>query len=154
MTTNLTPVGFPTAGDTTDHHRLLNAIVAGSAPAPPYMRRLAVPRPTSWGPGRVGCCTTIPAELTWRPGVVFGGYAGCLVDMMAGLATTSVLPDGDGFLTAELTLNFVAPLTPDQTDIEAVVRELTTTKAVVEVVLTQAGADKVRAVVTQILRAG
>jgi acyl-coenzyme A thioesterase PaaI-like protein len=154
MTTNLAPAGFPAPGDTTGYRRLLNAIVNGSAPAPAYMTRLRIPRATAWRPGQIQCQATIPSELTWQPGVVFGGYAGCLVDMMAGLATTSVLPDGGGFLTAGMALDFLAPLSPQETGIHAEVRELTATKATVEVVIGQDGTDKVRAVVTQILRVG
>ena len=47
--------GFPVADEATTHRSLLDAIVAGVAPVPPCVQRLALPRLTGWVPGEVEC---------------------------------------------------------------------------------------------------
>jgi acyl-coenzyme A thioesterase PaaI-like protein len=148
------PAGFPAPGQSTVHRRLLDGIVAGTAAIPPYIRRLALPSPTGWSPGRVVGATVLSQELMWREGVVFGGYAGCLTDLFAGLAMTTLLPSSASFLTAGMAMEFVAPLTAGATDIVATVRELSAAKATVEVLVRQRDLVTSRGTVTQIILNG
>ncbi len=133
------PDGFPVAGQPTAYRALLDLIVAGDAPPPAYVRRLALPRPTAWLPGWVESATTAGDEVTWTPAAVFGGYLTCLTDQFAGLAMFTVLPDGARFLTSVVETVFHRPVRPGQLRIEATVVELSGRKATVEVLLHQDG---------------
>ncbi len=134
-----TPDGFPEADQLTGYRALLNLIVAGEAPPPAYVRRLALPRPTTWLPGWVESATTVGDEVTWTAGAVFGGYLACVADQFAGLAMFTVLPDAARFLTATAETAFHRPVRPGQLTIEATVVDLSGRNAVVEVLMYQDG---------------
>jgi uncharacterized protein (TIGR00369 family) len=144
--------GLPAPGEPTSGRRLLERIIDGSQPEPPCVRRLGLPRPTESGHGRVGTTMTPTDELTWRPGVVFGGYLAGLVDQYAALAMLTVLPDGVGFLTGTVTIEFDAPVTASALRVEATVRSIDRRQATVEVTLEQEHQIACRARVHQVLK--
>jgi acyl-coenzyme A thioesterase PaaI-like protein len=133
------PDGFPAPDDPTGNRALLDTIVAGTAIDPPYMDRLALPKPTAWTPGRIESATTIGADVSWAPGVVFGGYLLGVADLFAGLAMLTVVPDDAKFLTVAIESSFHTPVAPGAVHVEAVVREITGRKALVDVAISQNG---------------
>jgi acyl-coenzyme A thioesterase PaaI-like protein len=143
--------GFPVADEVTKNRRLLDAIVAGNAPAPPYVGRLALPRPTGWKPGEVECRTRVGEEVGWD-GVIFGGYLAAVADLFGGLAMLTVLPDGARFLTAELGVTFTTPIVPGNVRITARVTELSTRGATVQVLLRQRNRVAGRARTDQVIQ--
>ena len=55
-----------------------------------------------------------PAEYHYNPiGVVHGGLAATLFDSALGCAIHSTLPEGTGYTTLELKVNYLRPLTVD-----------------------------------------
>lgn len=145
------PAGFPRADEPTVHRRLLDAIVAGTAPAAPCVQRLALPPPTGWSPGQVGCQADVGDEVCWF-GVVFGGYLTCVIDLYGGLAMLTVLPDGARFLTAGAEVTFEAAVFPGRIRVDATVARLSEREAVVEVLLRQRNRLTTRATTTQIIQ--
>ncbi|WP_280724656.1 PaaI family thioesterase [Kitasatospora sp. MAA4] len=139
----------------TQGRRMLTGLIDGTGANPPCAELLNLPRATSWSPGLITSATVFPEELTLTPGVVFGGWIACLVDHFAGLAMLSALPDGTGFLTAALAVDYRAPLVPGPADIEAEVTRCSTRHAMVEIRFSQSGRLAAVATVEQIIsRAG
>ncbi|MEU9593407.1 PaaI family thioesterase [Streptomyces sp. NPDC048219] len=142
----LAPDGADTSG-----RRMLVGLADGTVPDPPAARTLALPPATSWLPGLVVCETSFDEELTLTPGVVFGGWIACLVDHFAGLVMLSAIPDGTGFLTAGLSVDYHAPLLPGPVRIETVLTSCSTRRAVAEVRFEQAGTRACTGTVEQII---
>jgi len=142
---------FPPANERTRYRAMLDAIIDGTAANPPYVRRLALPRPTSWSHGRLEADILIGADVTWSSGAVFGGYITCLIDLYAGLAMLTVLPDRARFLTGHLAVSFRLPLRPGPASVEATVTELAAHKAAAEVLIRQAGRITSTGMATQII---
>ncbi|MFE4974513.1 PaaI family thioesterase [Kitasatospora sp. NPDC056651] len=140
------PPGADTAG-----RRLLTGLIAGTAPNPPVVDLLELPPATGFEPGLVTSRTVFETAHTLTPGVVFGGWIACLVDHFAGLAMLSALPDGVGFLTASLTVDYRAPLVPGAADVEAEVTRCSTRHALVEIRFRQGGRLAAVATVEQII---
>jgi len=149
--TTLPPVDFPPAGERTGYRTMLDSIVDGTAADPPYVRRLALPHPTSWSYGRLDALIDVGADVTWNSGAVFGGYITCLTDLYAGLAMLTVLPDRARFLTGHIAVSFRVPLLPGPASVEATVTELQAHKADTEVVIRQSGHVTSSGLVTQII---
>jgi fatty-acyl-CoA synthase len=145
------PAGFPDETAATEQRTLLDAIVAGTIPDPPCVARLALPRPDRWAPGAVYALIEAGPELTWGAGVVFGGYLACILDLFAGFAAMTVLPDGFAFLTADLDTAFEVPVAPGPIEVEASVDDVSARRAVVSVRLRQQGRVAVSARATQLL---
>ena len=97
---------------------ILDAVVAGEAPATEYAKTLCLPRPTGWEPGRVWTVWEVdPAVMTpW--GAVFGGYVAALADEFAGMTALSVLDEGETFGTCELRVSPLRALRQGQIRIE------------------------------------
>lgn len=148
------PDGFPRTGELTTHRALLDTIVAGTAIAPPYVKRLALPRPTAWTPGWIESVTTVSKDVSWAAGAIFGGYLTCVADLFAGLAMFTMLPDDARFLTAAVDTTFHRPALPGQMRVEATVKELSGRKAIIEVLLHQDGKVAATARATQIILRG
>jgi uncharacterized protein (TIGR00369 family) len=91
----------------------LAAISAGELPPPPIGATLDF-IPISAEPGRVIFQAT-PGPQHYNPsGAVHGGYAATLLDSAVGCAVHSMLPQGKGFTTLELKVNYIRAMT-DQT---------------------------------------
>jgi acyl-coenzyme A thioesterase PaaI-like protein len=146
------PPGFPGIQDRTAHRRLLDMIIAGTAPDPPVVVKLSPPRPARWAPGELSVDAQLSDEYTWHSGIVFGGYVASLLDMFGGLVMLTVLPDTSVFLTAGLEVFFDAPTRPGPARIDAVVVELSSQRARTRVSLTQGGRVTCRALTTQAIR--
>jgi acyl-coenzyme A thioesterase PaaI-like protein len=149
--TALPPVDFPSAEESTRYRAMLDAIIDGTTADPPYVRRLALPRPTAWSYGQLEARITIRKTVTWNAGAVFGGYITCLTDLYAGLVMLTVLPDHARFLTGHLAVTFRAPLVPGRAVAEATVTELAAHKATTEVLIRQSGVVTSTGLVTQII---
>jgi fatty-acyl-CoA synthase len=145
------PAGFPDETAGTEQRALLDAIIGATIPDPPCVDRLALPRPERWSPGHVSALIEAGPELTWGAGVVFGGYLTCVIDLFAGFAAMTVLPDGFRFLTADLETTFHVPVAPGPIAVEASVDELSARRAVVSVRLRQNDRVAVSARTTQLL---
>lgn len=139
------------AGANTRGRRVLAALADGTSPPPPAARTLALPPATSWAPGVITCETAFDERLTLTPGVVFGGWIACLVDHFAGLVMLSAIPDGTGFLTAGLSVEYHAPLLPGPVTVETELTSCSTRRAVAEVRFVQRGERACTATVEQII---
>ncbi len=97
---------------------ILDAVVAGEAPATEYAKTLRLPRPTGWEPGRVWTVWQVdPAVMTpW--GAVFGGYVAALADEIAGMTALSALDEGQTFGTCELRVSPLRALRQGKIGIE------------------------------------
>jgi uncharacterized protein (TIGR00369 family) len=146
------PAGFPEADRKTARRVLLDHIVAGTAPAPPWIEKLRLPNCDQWGPGWVAVDFSCSEEFTVKEKMIFGGYTAALVDQYAGLVMYTILPDDQDFLTGDLTLEFLAPLMPGPTRIEAEATQLTHRHASVAVRVLQNGTVCCRGAATQIMR--
>ncbi|MEV7414898.1 PaaI family thioesterase [Streptomyces sp. NPDC089919] len=135
----------------TGGRRMLAGLADGSVPDPPAAHTLALPPATSWLPGLITCETEFPEALTLTPGVVFGGWIACLVDHFAGLVMLSAIPDGVGFLTSGLHVDYHAPLVPGPVTVETELTGCSTRLAVAEVRFVQHGRTAARATVEQII---
>jgi uncharacterized protein (TIGR00369 family) len=143
--------GLAPAGAVTRGRRMLDGLADGTDPGPAAARTLALPPLTSWLPGLVTCETEFDEGFTLTPGVVFGGWIACLVDHFAGLVMLSALPDGTGFLTAGLSVDYHAPLLPGPCTVETELVRCSTRRAVAEVRFTQGGRRVCTGTVEQII---
>lgn len=75
--------------------------------------------PVEWKKGRVVFQGT-PKPAYYNPiGSVHGGYAATLLDSCLGCAVHSTLPEGAGYTTVELKVNFIRPLTHETGPVRA-----------------------------------
>jgi uncharacterized protein (TIGR00369 family) len=97
----------------------LRAIAERRLPAPPIANLLGF-HVDEVGDGRVVFAVE-PGEHHYNPiGVVHGGLAATLLDSAMGCAIHSVLPEGRGYTTLELKVNFVRALTRDTGRVRAI----------------------------------
>jgi EmrB/QacA subfamily drug resistance transporter len=88
----------------------LRAIRDGRIPPPPIAKLLGMSI-VEIGDGRATFAVN-PDEFHYNPiGVVHGGLAATLLDSAMGCAVQSKLPQGTGYTTLELKVNFVRPMT-------------------------------------------
>jgi uncharacterized protein (TIGR00369 family) len=116
------PPGFPEPTARTRHRETLKAIISGQLPRSSCAAMLSLPRPASYGHGTLSGEVNLSDEVTWAGGVVFGGYAACLIDQFSALVMMTVLPDTASILTADISVSFSAPLRPGTAMIRASVR--------------------------------
>ncbi|MER6735717.1 PaaI family thioesterase [Streptomyces puniciscabiei] len=97
------------------HHSgldFLREILAGRLPAPPIAAALGFALETAEH-GRA-VFALVPGEEHDNPnGSVHGGVCATLLDSAAGCAVQSVLPQGMGYTSIDLTLKFLRPITVD-----------------------------------------
>jgi len=134
---------------------LMNAIVSGADEPPPYVAPLRMPRAEGWRDGQVWMRWQPDPELANGAGTAFGGYLAALADHALGLATCSVLDEGEGFTTSELQVHFFRPIAargPGLLRIEAKVVHRGRTRVHAEVVFTREdGRIAAKATATQVL---
>jgi uncharacterized protein (TIGR00369 family) len=88
----------------------LEALIDGKVPSPPITQTLGF-RLASVGLGQA-VFEGEPRHEFYNPlGSVHGGYAATLLDSAASCAVHTTLVKGEGYVTLELKLNFVRPLT-------------------------------------------
>jgi uncharacterized protein (TIGR00369 family) len=91
---------------------LLRAIAAGDAPGAPIAELMGF-EPVEADEGRVAFAST-PRPDHYNPiGSVHGGFAATLLDSAMGCAVHTTLPEGVGYATLELKVNFVRPITTE-----------------------------------------
>jgi uncharacterized protein (TIGR00369 family) len=88
----------------------LAAISAGELPPPPIGATMGF-LPVSVEPGVVIFQGTPGPEHYNPSGAVHGGYAATLLDSAVGCAVHSMLPQGKGFTTLELKVNYIRAMT-------------------------------------------
>lgn len=91
---------------------LMNAIVSGADPPPPYAGPLRMPRAEGWADGRVWLHWRMDPQMANGAGTAFGGYLAALADHALGIATCSVLGDDQAFTTSELQMHYFRPVLP------------------------------------------
>lgn len=135
----MTAEGGATEPGATKYKQLIESIRNGTAPAPPFITRFALPNCTEWSYGHVVTEFTAPPDVLVEADVVFGGYIASLIDQYAGLVMYSVLSDDFLFRTTELSVSFDKPLRPGQIRIEADLLDASPRQAVCDIRLFQAG---------------
>jgi uncharacterized protein (TIGR00369 family) len=91
---------------------LLQAIAAGRAPGAPIAELIGF-EPVEAEEGRV-LFAAVPGPEHYNPiGTVHGGLAATLLDSAMGCAVHTTLPEGTGYTTLELKVNFTRPITTD-----------------------------------------
>jgi uncharacterized protein (TIGR00369 family) len=106
----------PTAAALEGQHRsgldYLHAIQSGELPPPPIAQLMGFDLlEVDEGHAVFG---VTPAEYHYNPiGVVHGGLAATLLDSAMGCAVHSTLPEGTGYTTLELKVNYLRPLTAE-----------------------------------------
>lgn len=87
----------------------LQAIIAGTIPAPPIARLLGFDI-TEVSPGRA-TFTVIPHESQYNPiGTVHGGLVCTLLDSVAGCAAQTTLPKGMAYTSLEIKVSYLRPV--------------------------------------------
>ena len=91
---------------------LLRAIAAGDAPGAPIAELMGF-EPVEAEEGRV-VLAAVPGPEHYNPlGTVHGGLAATLLDSAMGCAVHTTLPEGAGYTTLELKVNFTRPITSE-----------------------------------------
>jgi uncharacterized protein (TIGR00369 family) len=91
---------------------LLRAIAAGEAPGAPIAELIGF-EPVEAQEGRV-VFAAVPGPEHYNPiGAVHGGLAATLLDSAMGCAVHTTLPEGVGYTTLELKVNFTRAITTD-----------------------------------------
>ena len=89
---------------------LLNAIARGEAPGAPIAKLMGFEAVEAEEGRVVFAC--VPGAQHYNPiGSVHGGLAATLLDSAMGCAVHSTLPEGRGYTTLELKVNFTRPIT-------------------------------------------
>lgn len=91
---------------------LLDALLRGAIPPPPYVRLLDM-RLTAVSDGSATFEMPAKSDLYNPNNVVHGGAISSLADSAMGIAVYSTLAAGEAFTTAELHVNFLRPATVD-----------------------------------------
>jgi uncharacterized protein (TIGR00369 family) len=90
----------------------LRAIAAGEVPGAPIAELMGF-EPVEAEEGRV-VFVSVPRLDHYNPiGSVHGGFAATLLDSAMGCAVHTMLPEGTGYTTLELKVNFVRPIAAD-----------------------------------------
>lgn len=120
MRTRLGPAGVSTLDEIRKRSGLdfLLAIGQGDLPSPPICHTLRF-WPVEVEPGRMVFQGTPGAEHYNPIGSVHGGYAATLLDSAVGCAVQSMLPQGSGYTTLELKINYVRALTTQSGPVRA-----------------------------------
>lgn len=104
------PLQAAEVGRTMSGLEYLRAIADGRAPQPPISRAIGM-RLVEAEEGRVVFALE-PAEYHYNPiGSVHGGIAATLLDSAMGCSVNTLLPQGTGYTTLELKVNYIRPLT-------------------------------------------
>jgi len=136
-----------------DPKRLLDGIVARKVPISKHAETMRIPRIDGWEPGRVWTTWEIDPDIVSPQGSIFGGYLSAVSDEMVGMATLSVIEEGEAFVTADLRVNFFRPAVAGTLNAEATVIHKGRSIAHVEAVFTNAEGKLVaKASATQMIR--
>jgi uncharacterized protein (TIGR00369 family) len=132
---------------------LLDRTVARKTTLPSHVTILRLPLIDGWEPGRVWCTWKVDPELIQPQGNLFGGYISAVADEMVGMATISVLAEGEAFTTSDSRVHYFRPVRGGELKIDASVLHRGGSRAHVEVTFTSADDELVaKASATQIIR--
>ena len=84
----------------------LDDLKAGKAAVPPVVNTLQLGTLDDWGPGWARKVWQATPDVLQTDGSLFGGYIAALADQILAFATMSVIPDGMGFRTVNLVVQF------------------------------------------------
>lgn len=133
--------------------RLLDEMVARTAELPPHVGILRIPLIEGWEPGRVWCTWKVDPELLSPEGSLFGGHLAAVSDEMLGMATGSILAEGEGFSTSDIRVHYFRPVRGGELKIAASVLHRGRSSVHVEATFTDADGELVaKAGATQIIR--
>ncbi len=134
-------------------NELLDRIVARKHVLPSHAEILRLPSIDGWEPGRVWCTWKVDPDFIQPHGSLFGGYISAVADEMIGMATISVLADGEAFATSECHVRYLRPIRDGNLEIEAKVLRRSRSVAHVEATFTASDGDLVaKASGTQVIR--
>jgi uncharacterized protein (TIGR00369 family) len=97
----------------------LDALVAGEAEPPPVIKTLRLGTLDAWGHGWARKHWAPQPELLQADGSMFGGYLAAMADQMLAFAALTVVPEGKGFRTIGLSVQFFQLLRNEAIDVEA-----------------------------------
>lgn len=88
----------------------INAVRAGEIPVSPMLKLLDI-HGREWHEG-YALFTVVPQEFHYNPmGMAHGGLACALLDTAMAVAVLTMLPQGVGYVTLEIKVNFTKPMT-------------------------------------------
>lgn len=132
---------------------LLDQFVARKAARPSHVTVLRLPVIDGWEPGHVWCTWKVDPELIQPQGSLFGGYISAAADEMLGMATLSLLADGEAFATSDCHVHYFRPVRGGELRIDARVLHKGRSSAYVEVTFSNADGEMVaKASATQTIR--
>ena len=132
---------------------LLDQMAARKSIVPPHVTILRIPLIDRWEPGRVWCRLKVDPDLIQPQGDLFGGYIAVVADEMLGMATASVLVDGEVFTTSDSHVHYFRPTSGGELNIEASIIHKGRSSAYVEATFTNSDGELVaKASATQIIR--
>jgi len=113
------PAGVGKAGLSMAGVDFIRAIAERRLPPPPIANLMDFDI-VEVGEGRV-VFAVVPQEFHYNPiGVVHGGLAATLLDSAMGCAVHTLLPEGRGYTTLELKVNYVRPMKHDTGRVQAI----------------------------------
>ncbi len=96
----------------------INAVRAGELPVSPMLKLLDI-HGREWHEG-YALFTVVPQEFHYNPmNIAHGGLACALLDTAMAVSVMTMLPKGVGYVTLEIKVNFVKPITADAGELRA-----------------------------------
>lgn len=101
----------------------INAVRSGELPVSPMLKLLDI-HGREWHEG-YALFTVLPQEFHYNPmGMAHGGLACALLDTAMAVSVVTMLPKGVGYVTLEIKVNFVKPMTSEHGEMRAEGRAL------------------------------
>ncbi len=96
----------------------INAVRAGDMPVSPMLKLLDI-HGREWHEG-YALFTVVPQEFHYNPmGIAHGGLACALLDTAMAVSVMTMLPQGVGYVTLEIKINFTKPMVSDSGEMRA-----------------------------------
>ncbi len=96
----------------------INAVRAGDMPVSPMLKLLDI-HGREWHEG-YALFTVVPQEFHYNPmGITHGGLACALLDTAMAVAVMTMLPQGVGYVTLEIKINFTKPMLNESGEMRA-----------------------------------
>ncbi len=96
----------------------INAVRAGDMPVSPMLKLLDI-HGREWHEG-YALFTVVPQEFHYNPmGIAHGGLACTLLDTAMAVSVMTMLPQGVGYVTLEIKINFTKPMVSDSGEMRA-----------------------------------
>ncbi len=96
----------------------INAVRAGDMPVSPMLKLLDI-HGREWHEG-YALFTVVPQEFHYNPmGIAHGGLACALLDTAMAVAVMTMLPQGLGYVTLEIKINFTKPMLNESGEMRA-----------------------------------